>query len=251
MAAMFQNVNPALSRRFPMSSAFKFENYTDKELREILDLKLATQGFTATEQAKQTALECLMRTRNQKNFGNAGEVDILLDRAKESQQMRLSSCTIGSLQLEAQDFDVDFGRFDQAESNIEALFSEFVGAEALVETLKGYQQMAQNCKAVGMDPRDHIPFNFLFRGPPGSGKTTTAKLMGNVFYGMGLVATSEVINCSASDLIGEFVGQTGPKVSFFFSSFRFTPTLHGHRAVNSLQRSSCLSLCHFTILEVF
>lgn len=167
MVSMFQNMNPALSRRFPMSSAFRFEDYDDEELREILDLKLNIQGFTATEQAKQTAMECLMRARNQKNFGNAGEVDILLDRAKEAQQMRLSSGATGSSQLEARDFDTDFERFDQAESNVDALFCEFVGAEALVEKLKGFQRMAQNCKTFGIDPRDQVPFNFLFRGPPG------------------------------------------------------------------------------------
>lgn len=35
--------------------------------------------------------------------------------------------------------------------------------------------------------------------------------MGQVFYDMGFLATSEVIECSATDLIGQYVGQTGPK----------------------------------------
>lgn len=35
--------------------------------------------------------------------------------------------------------------------------------------------------------------------------------MGKVYYDMGFLSTSEVIECSASDLIGQFVGQTGPK----------------------------------------
>jgi hypothetical protein len=35
--------------------------------------------------------------------------------------------------------------------------------------------------------------------------------MGKVFYDMGFLSTAEVIECSATDLIGQYVGQTGPK----------------------------------------
>lgn len=36
--------------------------------------------------------------------------------------------------------------------------------------------------------------------------------MGKVFYDMGFLAKAEVVECSATELIGEFLGQTGPKV---------------------------------------
>ena len=35
--------------------------------------------------------------------------------------------------------------------------------------------------------------------------------MGQIFYDMGFLATVEVVECSATDLIGQYVGQTGPK----------------------------------------
>ena len=35
--------------------------------------------------------------------------------------------------------------------------------------------------------------------------------MGQVFYDMGFLSSTEVIECSASDLVGQYVGQTGPK----------------------------------------
>ncbi|KZO98709.1 P-loop containing nucleoside triphosphate hydrolase protein [Calocera viscosa TUFC12733] len=58
-----------------------------------------------------------------------------------------------------------------------------------------------------------IPTNFLFKGPPGTGKTTTARKMGSVYYDIGLLASREVVECSASDLVGEYTGQTGPKTT--------------------------------------
>ena len=36
--------------------------------------------------------------------------------------------------------------------------------------------------------------------------------MGKVFYDMGFLAQAKVENCSATDMIGQYVGQTGPKV---------------------------------------
>ena len=50
----------------------------------------------------------------------------------------------------------------------------------------------------------------------GTGKTTTARKMGQVYYDMGLLASPEVIECSASDLVGEYVGHTGPKTKALF-----------------------------------
>ena len=50
----------------------------------------------------------------------------------------------------------------------------------------------------------------------GTGKTTVARKIGQVFYDMGILASAEVIECSASDLVGQFVGQTGPKTKKLF-----------------------------------
>ena len=50
----------------------------------------------------------------------------------------------------------------------------------------------------------------------GTGKTTVARKIGQVFYNMGILASAEVIECSASDLVGQYVGQTGPKTKKLF-----------------------------------
>ncbi|PNY26752.1 NFX1-type zinc finger-containing protein 1 [Tolypocladium capitatum] len=213
METMFQNVNPGLSRRFPIASAFTFDDFTQEELGHILDLKLKQQGYRATGQAKAVAMDMLQRARNRPNFGNAGEVDIILGTAKERHQLRRSrGQSKANDQLEARDFDENFDRAEKAETNVAKLFTGTVGCEGIVELLVGYQSTVKTVKALGLDPKESVPFNFLFRGPPGTGKTTTAKKMGKVFYDMGFLATGEVVECSATDLIGQYTGQTGPKV---------------------------------------
>jgi len=40
--------------------------------------------------------------------------------------------------------------------------------------------------------------------------------MGQVYYDMGFLSSAEVVECSASDLVGQYVGQTGPKTKAVF-----------------------------------
>lgn len=212
MEAMFEKVNPGLSRRFPISSAFTFEDFTQEELGRILELKLKESGFKATDQGKRVALEVLDRARNRPNFGNAGEVDILLDGAKARHQKRVSAGATKRPELEAVDFDEEFDRAERSETNIGMLFKGTVGCDEIVSTLEGYQAQVRALKKHDLDPKEGVPFTFLFRGPPGTGKTSTAKKMGKVFYDMGFLAKAEVVECSASDLVGQYVGHTGPQV---------------------------------------
>ncbi|KLO93636.1 related to ECM32-DNA dependent ATPase/DNA helicase B [Fusarium fujikuroi] len=211
MEEMFQNVNPGLSRRFPISSAFVFEDFDDVALAKILDLKLGKSGFKATVKAKVVALDVLRRARNRPNFGNAGEIDILLGRAMASHQKRVSSGHVKKHgTLEPIDFDQDFDRAEKGDTDIEKLFEGDVGREHLISILKGYQTRVRQAKQLEIDAE--IPFNFLFRGPPGTGKTTAARKMGQVYYDLGFLASTEVIEVSATELIGQYVGHTGPKV---------------------------------------
>ncbi|KAE8310464.1 hypothetical protein BDV41DRAFT_544924 [Aspergillus transmontanensis] len=39
----------------------------------------------------------------------------------------------------------------------------------------------------------------------------TARALGKMYYSMGLLPTMEVMDCSATDMIGKYAGQTGPK----------------------------------------
>ncbi|KAK3320409.1 P-loop containing nucleoside triphosphate hydrolase protein [Cercophora scortea] len=215
METMFQHVNPGLARRFPIASGFVFDDFSDDELRKIFALKIKQQGYQATGQATDVAMDMLKLARNRPNFGNAGEIDILLDAAKARQQRRVSAEKVAAAAarfLEAQDFDKDFDRAQRSETNVRKLFEGSVGCEETVKLLEGHQETVRTYKSLDMDPRENIPFNFLFCGPPGTGKTTTARKMGKVFYDMGFISTAQVVECSATDLIGQYVGHTGPKV---------------------------------------
>ncbi|CAG8072301.1 unnamed protein product [Penicillium salamii] len=215
MQQMFQNVNPGLTRRFPMDQAFIFEDFTEKELGQILDLKLREQAYSLTDRARRVVAEMLKRSRNRPHFGNAGEIDILLNAAKMHHQKRISTNKstghITNAVLDAVDFDENFDRADNSEASVSKMFEGVVGCESIISKLRGYQKIVKDLRSLGMDPREQLPFNFVFRGPPGTGKTSTARKMGQVYYDMGMLASNEVIEISATELIGQYVGHTGPK----------------------------------------
>ena len=168
---MFQNTNPGLSRRFALDDAFEFEDFDDDQLREILELKLKKQCLGATEEAKDIAISMLARARHRPNFGNAGEVENMISHAKASHQTRQSAKPLSDRSadviFEPQDFEVNFDRSGNASGNCRALFKDMLGCDELVGRLEGFAQTSSSMRARGIDPREHIPFNFIFKGPPG------------------------------------------------------------------------------------
>lgn len=164
-------MNPGLSRRFKIEDAFNFEDFDDAELLKILNLKLNNQNLGATDQAKKVAIEMLSRGRNRPNFGNAGEVENLISEAKARIVRRREQIPAAKrprdIIFEPQDFDPNHNRSENAATNLVKLFEDVVGCGDIVEQLGGYQQIAAVCKARDMDPREQIPTNFVFTGPPG------------------------------------------------------------------------------------
>lgn len=235
---MFRHVNPGLSTRFPLASAFRFPPLSIAQLEQTLDNKVQEAGISLSPDAKSAALAVLRKAMVSPRFGNVSEVDALLHSAYFSRDKRcMADPHADPKVLEPEDFSKDWNRSGNAEQELELkkLFQDMVGCESVISELFGDARVAKKASARNLNPRDYISFNYVFVGAPGrpiyyslqvtypdrvpgTGKTTTARRMGEVFYQIGLLASAQVVECSVTDLIAEYVGQTGPKILNLFNS---------------------------------
>lgn len=86
-----------------------------------------------------------------------------------------------------------------------------------VKALSAQLKMARLRAGQGLPvqpPKRH----FVFSGPSGTGKTTVARILGRVFYALGLLGGDHLVEAQRSDLVGEFLGQTAVKANELIDS---------------------------------
>lgn len=218
MENMIRNANSGFSSRF--SYKIELPDYSDESLVEMAHAQIEKQQFTCEEDVDIAIVRCIAHDKLDETFGNARYIRELVNRAIENQAERLSGQTEYDKKelfvLKACDFWQGYVKEKGVKEYLEELNSlcglASVKSEvnSLINMLNVQKEMQRRGLLVAEQPGT---LHMAFKGNPGTGKTTVARLLGKLYAACGVLKRGDVfIECNRANLVAAYQGQTADKV---------------------------------------
>ena len=228
----FLQTNPGLASRF--TRTVEFDSYTPEELVTIVEHYCRTHQYTL-EYGTRAALERYFgRIHRDETFGNARTARKVFEEMVDRQAQRLATEGASSPQELSRLVPEDLGPVagpgvgtaaGSTRNELPALLEKLNGMVGLASVKREVTDLinligtAERRRQAGL-PVPSLSRHLIFSGPPGTGKTTVARLFGQVLTALGVLSSGQLIEVSRGDLVAEYIGQTARKTKDAFDRAR-------------------------------
>ena len=210
-------VNPGMRSRF--SYFLNLEDYNPEELYQILLVFARGKQYIFSEEAEKLVrkmIDEMYKTRD-KDFANGRTMRTLFDEICKCQARRLQEANMAEMTneqlmtIEVEDIPY---KAPKAVDYTECLKS-LDGMVGLTSVKKEISNLAGflNLQIKRGDTNTFQGKHYVFTGNPGTGKTTVARIMADVFKTLGIIAKGQLVEADRSKLVAGFSGQTAIKTN--------------------------------------
>jgi len=226
----FLATNPGMASRF--ATRIRFPTYSTEEMLSLAETQLRSRQEGLAPEARPVLwriLDEVGRRRITDELGNGRFVRTLLEKAGQARDVRVMG---GGGDPQAEDLiTIGAADLDHAFSELTSRLRGYEDAPTLesaiaeLDELVGLEPVKQQVRAIAAQLRvaklrdrqgltSQPPArHFVFTGPPGTGKTTVARILGRIFAALGLLVRPEVVEAHRGDLVGEHLGSTAIKTN--------------------------------------
>ena len=100
---------------------------------------------------------------------------------------------------------------EEESASAEEQLDELVGLQRLKKDIREARLLTlfiKERKMMQLETSDDNRHHMLFLGNPGTGKTTVARIIGQMYHEMGILSNGHLIETNRTSLVGEYIGHT-------------------------------------------